>query len=244
VSEISSTKNNISNNNSKTYHLERKVSLSESLTHKFKVFFGGEKIDTESLRAEIRGLKSENEKLEKRISSLRTQIISLYDFWPETPPDWQKRKHLVQQSSGGSCQRCGTSHIEKHIHHRIPVSRGGSHKIENLEQLCVKCHSQAHHGRNVSTKNKEINAVNRPVFSDRLEQIKYAIENKLIISFNYQKYYGDKSRRSINPEYLEQKGKSLCVAGYCHLRKADRIFAIKRMTGVKIVETPGKSYDK
>ena len=133
---------------------------------------------------------------------------------------------------------------EKHVHHIVPVSSGGSHRLENLEYLCVNCHSQAHRGRNVTTKNKQIATVNRPVFSDRLELIKHAINKNEIIAFNYSKYSGEKSKRSIKPTGLKQKGKSLCVTGHCYLRNAERIFAIKRMTGVKLQNQPGRSYDK
>ena len=160
----------------------------------------------------------------------------MFDYWPETPPDWEERKALVIFRDGNFCHKCKKEAGEKHLHHKIPVSSGGSHRLENLEHLCVSCHSASHNYRNVSTRNNNISKINRLVFSDRLELIQFSIENKLTISFRYTKFEGEKSKRSMVPRSLKQKGTSLCVEGYCNLRNADRIFAIKRMEGVKIVE--------
>lgn len=32
----------------------------------------------------------------------------------------------------------------QHIHHRIPLSEGGTHAFDNLEALCKPCHSRIH----------------------------------------------------------------------------------------------------
>lgn len=214
----------------------------ETILYKLKVLWGSKATNKESRKIWLDKINSQRMDAVNEIRPIHERIKSIYDFWPEIPPDWEERKSLVRAQAGNSCQKCGKTNIEKHVHHKIPFSRGGSHRPENLECLCVGCHSNIH-GRNVSINNKPIPAINRPVFGDRLELIKYSIDNKLTIIFNYQKYEGDKSKRSIKPIGLKQKGQSLCVEGYCYLRKADRTFAIKRMKGVKISGEFGKSYD-
>jgi Zn finger protein HypA/HybF involved in hydrogenase expression len=196
----------------------------------------GENIEVHLLSHAVKEIKLEILKFEEKAAPLLKEISSLYDYWPETPPDWEERKVILKSKSQRYCSKCGKYNVEKHVHHKVPVSRGGSHRLENLEYLCVKCHSKVHHGRNVSVENKTITSINRPTFSNRLELIKYAIDNNRIIRFKYEKFDGEVSNRSIRPKNLKQKGKSLCVEGFCNLRKADRIFAVKRMTGVRIEE--------
>lgn len=236
-------KDRVSSLNQQLVEAETKIKESETLIYKIRSFWSGDTIDKIFYQNKVRTIISQKKVAEDEAKPINEVTTSLYDFWPETPPDWEVRKSLVRSQTGNYCQKCGKASVEKHVHHKIPVSRGGSHRLENLVYLCVNCHSRAHHGRDISTENKTISQINRPVFSDRLGLIKYAIDNNLKISFSYQKYEGGKSKRSIKPRGLKQKGQSLCVEGYCNLRNADRIFAIKRMKGVKIDGQPRKLYD-
>lgn len=222
----------------------RKLNDAKTISYRIKSFFGGESINENLINENILNLKSDKEIIKAEISPLLKQLSSLYDYWAETPPDWGLRREIVKQKSFNQCNRCGEEYLEKHVHHKVQISKGGSHRIDNLEYLCVSCHSEAHHGRDVSIENKSNLTRSKSAYAKRLEIIQYAIDNDEIIQFSYRKYYGDKSVRAISPECLEQKGKSLCVVGYCYLRNEDRIFAIKRMSRVKIVDEPGNCYDK
>lgn len=56
------------------------------------------------------------------------------------------------------------------------------------------------------------------------------------VHFNYRKYEGERSERTIYPESFKKIGTSLCVRGYCTLRNEDRTFAIKRITKLQMVD--------
>lgn len=65
------------------------------------------------------------------------------------PADWDRRRKKVYQRDGYQCQRCGASgggsgNAELHAHHKVPKSKGGSHRLSNLTTLCSDCHSQVH----------------------------------------------------------------------------------------------------
>jgi 5-methylcytosine-specific restriction endonuclease McrA len=86
------------------------------------------------------------------------------------PPDWEIRRIEVYFREGGRCHSCrmptGFSLISEaqrwdhmdpqrprrrrkwlggaHVHHRRPVSAGGSHALDNLELLCESCHIGKH----------------------------------------------------------------------------------------------------
>ncbi|MGH0035335.1 MAG: HNH endonuclease [Myxococcota bacterium] len=84
------------------------------------------------------------------------------------PPDWQVRRAMVYDRAEGTCERCGKpagkyigdlSHAEDlggswtrgisviqdaHVHHKVPISKGGNHSLNNLELLHEWCHDFRH----------------------------------------------------------------------------------------------------
>jgi len=244
TTKIQQKKTEINGFSSELWSCNSRLQVTTTIGYRLKSWWNGKQIDVDTISQRRSELESLKKTAESELLSIRLKLESLYDYWPETPPDWDIRREKVADRSGRRCQKCSSRNVEKHVHHKVPVSRGGSHRIENLEYLCLKCHKKEHHDRDVSVSDKVMTPVNRPVFSDRLDMIRQAIDKKLIISFNYEKFEGDRSTRSIKPFELFQKKTTLCVRGFCYLRNEDRFFAIKRMTAVKIVEAPGKCSDK
>jgi 5-methylcytosine-specific restriction endonuclease McrA len=64
---------------------------------------------------------------------------------PGYPIDWLYRKKEIFKKYNGKCALCGTSINHKyHIHHILPLSKGGDHSLSNLELLCENCHISKH----------------------------------------------------------------------------------------------------
>ena len=67
-----------------------------------------------------------------------------------------------------------------------------------------------------------------------------AISEHLDVKFRYADKYGEITSRTITPtlitpyEFESGSGHTLCVEGFCHLRKADRVFALKRISALKL----------
>lgn len=63
------------------------------------------------------------------------------------PPDWGFRKYVIRNRFNNKCSDCQV-YMRKgfHIHHKIPVSKGGDHSLDNLELLCESCHIKKHPG--------------------------------------------------------------------------------------------------
>jgi predicted DNA-binding transcriptional regulator YafY len=104
--------------------------------------------------------------------------------------------------------------------------------------LCENCHSKDHGGRDFSG---EFNS-SETAFSKRIANIRYAIANGKRINFVYRKPEEDihkqrtiKPTELINLDHHRDSGSTLCVRGYCELRKAERTFALKRMRGLKVI---------
>jgi len=62
-----------------------------------------------------------------------------------------------------------------------------------------------------------------------------AIHNNQKVQFIYETNNGGNIERTVTPTGFKIVEQTVCLQGYCHLRQADRTFAIKRMKGVKIV---------
>lgn len=57
---------------------------------------------------------------------------------------WDIVRGYVMDRDGHECQDCGASYRLLHVHHKRPVSEGGSHYPHNLETLCHRCHTKRH----------------------------------------------------------------------------------------------------
>lgn len=60
-----------------------------------------------------------------------------------------KHRRAILERDGWRCQECGASPTTSpgtrlQVHHRVPVSQGGSNEDTNLVTLCVPCHAGAH----------------------------------------------------------------------------------------------------
>lgn len=72
----------------------------------------------------------------------------------EYPSDWDKRRKIVYKRDNYTCQNCGRKggpmgQAELHAHHVVPKSKGGTHRVENLQTVCKECHD-AIHGRRLA----------------------------------------------------------------------------------------------
>lgn len=94
---------------------------------------------------EMKGIHAKNE-----IKRLKNEYRRQYDHLcvndSSYPPDWEYRRDLVIQRDGGKCTKCGWPEGYKrkrrqfHIHHIIPLSKGGNNSLNNLTTLCSICH--------------------------------------------------------------------------------------------------------
>lgn len=217
--------------------LESEIDKQNGLAFKLKSLFSKPQLEIEDLHNLMDNLQSDIEGLSSRLSITKNELSSIYDYFLSYPPDWCERRLLLINSKGNFCSDCGTtSHL--HVHHVKPLSKGGSNKLPNLLLLCESCHSSKHGGRDFSGKFES----SETAFSKRVSDILYAINSGRKIQFGYRKPT-DKGykKRTVYPARLENvdhhrdSGSTLCVRGYCELRMAERIFALKRMRGLEVI---------
>lgn len=217
--------------------LTRKIERRKGLIFKFVSIFSKPSSDLTDIEKEVTVIQENIKQLSSSLFSLKENAARIYDYFLTYPPDWEERRIQVAESDGEQCDKCGKSwHL--HLHHIKPLSKGGNNKIVNLRLLCENCHSKKHGGRDFSG---EFNNT-ETAFSKRVANIRYALENSKRIKFGYKKPTdkGHKQRivnpaELINIAHVRDSGSTLCVRGYCELRKAERTFALKRMRGLKVI---------
>jgi len=190
-------------------------------------------IEIENKQKEISQLKQNILKIEQELDK---RVKSFYDYYLTYPPDWEERKKDVKERDKHHCSECGSNN-DLHVHHKIPLSKGGSNQISNLILLCASCHSKEHGGKSFD---KEFTH-SESAFSKRVTIINNAIKDGRKIEFGYRKPTdkGYKKRlikpyELVNIDHRSGNDATLCISGFCELRNADRKFALKRMRGLKL----------
>lgn len=75
------------------------------------------------------------------------QMGGRYGHLYGTAEEWEKIRTAVLVRDCYCCRRCRKSVRGKprHVHHILPLSRGGRTVMLNLITLCVPCHEKMHH---------------------------------------------------------------------------------------------------
>jgi HNH endonuclease len=201
----------------------------------------------ESRRQEVLNRKQnlawQVERIREKMRNTAAILYKLYDVWPTYPPDWDRRRELVGDRDDYGCLKCGVGN-RLHLHHRRAISEGGTNRIDNLILLCEFCHSEEHGGRKFKDDKKPNDA--ETAVQRKVECIHKALVQKKDVHFRYKKPDGTITNRTVTPRQLRKLAQSelkaligrnvpiekegrLCLFGYCHLRRADRTFAIDRM---------------
>lgn len=80
------------------------------------------------------------------------KILHIFNHWPGYPPFWDYLKNKIHERDNQHCQVTGCpSRTSLHVHHRKPISKGGSHSPNNLVLLCA-----FHHGIQPDTGHERI----------------------------------------------------------------------------------------
>lgn len=75
--------------------------------------------------------------MKHRYQNLKEQ----YREWRETSEVWQECRRKVWKRDKGTCQVCGTTKGERHVHH---VSYAQWDNIDLMKLVCAACHDDIH----------------------------------------------------------------------------------------------------
>jgi len=80
----------------------------------------------------------------KRGSNIQTMLDECDDIMTFEFKDRAAWGQYVKKHYGDKCQICGWCEATCDAHHKIPLSKGGQHTLENGRVLCPNCHRVEH----------------------------------------------------------------------------------------------------
>lgn len=93
-----------------------------------------------------------------------------------------------------------------------------------------------------STKYKHVEDETESGYQTNVDRIRAAINESRRVEFLYRKPTDEHyKKRTVDPrsiisvDHEDGFGSTLCIKGYCHLRKAERVFAFKRMKNLNVL---------
>ena len=216
--------------------LRGQLARHETYIWKMARFFG-RGADLEDLKSRIKPAETSLRAAEIAFENVKAKATPVFDVMLDYPPDWSLRSAAIG-ARDKVCTNCGSRRTLQ-AHHVVSLSKGGTNKLANLKLLCERCHHRAHGGKEfTSRKSGEPLAI-----ADRVQLLKNAIATGDDVEFMYRKPAdASHKKRRVTPRALiefdhEREGaRTLCLNGYCHLRRAERNFALKRMRGVKLTK--------
>ena len=137
------------------------------------------------------------------------------------------KKFLIDER-GPYCENCGEE-IELQVDHIVPVSRGGTDDMENLQLLCYECHQKKH-----NYEFDEIGTSNQKA-TGKYKKIRDAIDGQKKIKIKYEAYSGEVTERIILPQNIVLKDGKEYLKAYCYLRNENREFKISRIKKITSV---------
>ena len=233
---IANTDRTLSSERTRLADLRRQRAHQETYFGKVARFFG-RGADPEDLNSRIASAEKSLRAAEIACDSMNANAAPVFDAMLAYPPDWSIRSAAVE-ARDRVCTNCGSSRTLQ-AHHVVPLSKGGTNKLTNLKLLCERCHRREHGGKEfMSGKSGEPLAI-----ADRVQLLKNAIAAGEDVEFMYRKPTdGSHKKRRVTPRALVEidhehdNARTLCLNAYCHLRRAERNFALKRMKGLKLTQ--------
>lgn len=78
-------------------------------------------------------------RLRKGIAVSKVGQLRRFDYGE----DWREIARERRRMDGNRCTSCGATE-RLQVHHRTPLTMGGSNKFRNLTTLCESCHAKEH----------------------------------------------------------------------------------------------------
>lgn len=201
----------------------------------FQKLFGQIPDSIALIEKDIEKILEELEKLKKRKELVLDErdkfLTEIYDYWPRRPPDWVSRSTALRYSYG-YCQHCGaikTYNNPLQVHHIIPVSQGGSHKIDNLEVICLRCHKKKH---KFDIEGKTSNKPNR--IDKNLVLINESINNNEYLSFKHRLFEKNYDQHIVKVIEVYHEGVPR-IKTYCYLSDFERHFRVDKLSRIKLL---------
>ncbi|MHC1625354.1 MAG: CFI-box-CTERM domain-containing protein, partial [Methermicoccaceae archaeon] len=119
----------------------------------------------------------------------------------EYPPDWADIRKRILHRDGYRCRKCGRTNTELHVHHIMPLSKGGSSDPSNLITLCRDCHENIHPHLKAAREAREAKAKGRCFIATAAYGTPYAEEVVYLRAWRDQSLSKSRAGRTLIESY-------------------------------------------
>ena len=189
-----------------------------------------------------------NDALEKKQNYLEVNEDKIQEaliYWPGYPPE-PFRQHIRSQvilKSKQKCQDCRRRIAKSgHVHHKHPLSMGGTNELGNLIYLCINCH-QKRHSHKFTYNQEATHSENKSQIRKKKPYKDLSIKEKLDLAqskknkiwIEYTAEDGEVTDRWVKviKRFKETKAPQReYVEAHCYMRDDKRIFRLDRIKRV------------
>jgi hypothetical protein len=105
------------------------------------------RLTSSELRTHAVRLENALSQAEALHKALAARAEKFFDVMLDFPPDWGARRNAVIDRDR-QCAECGSTKYLQ-VHHVVPLSKGGSNRLNNLIALCAPCDKHKHGRRSL-----------------------------------------------------------------------------------------------
>jgi hypothetical protein len=130
------------------------------------------------------------------------------------------------------------SNIEKNLLKNVKQSQVETKKpSSSATEILPRKHSNRFSlfSRELNTHISVTPKIDTDAIKEQIELLEWAIQSSQKVKFSYEDKNGHNSERTFTPQNFKTIRHTLCVEGYCYLRRAKRTFTIKRMRDIRII---------
>ena len=174
---------------------------------------------------------------------------------------WWAIRQEVLKKYGYKCSKCGSCN-NVNVHHKIPLSKGGTNNIKNLIPLCRDCHEKIHGFKFGNEKKAPMENYGEQIPPKKKNTTGYRINDaiehgyKLEIEYITQHYpfENETNIRTIRPQDIKlgyemmedsafirnaknpNESELVFIVAFCELRNAIRCFRLDRIKILKVIK--------
>lgn len=142
---------------------------------------------------------------------------------------WHNLRQSVLTRDSFRCTKCGDKN-NLTVHHRTPLSIGGTNELANLTTLCRQCHEEVH-GRSIYNRSfdSDGNYGENYRVPKKVILFQEAINKSEILHIAYTDRFGSHTTREVKPLLLYKENGKNFVRCFCYLRNAERVFRLDKI---------------
>ena len=236
-------KNDISN--SIYQHQQILANTKPNLTF-FQSLFGNKTEEARVARIKAESSEKINE-LNARLNQIRHEeqthqrqyadiIETCIKYWPDYPPEpfWSRLQELKHSRQRGKCKDCERrlGNRSGHLHHKKPLSMGGTNDSRNLVLLCGRCHQKRHSHLFSGVGKIKVGSLRDYQSLTINERLRLSLSEGKKIFIEYQDMSGVRTERWVKIKefiYESRNGSRIWIKSHCYLREDERSFRVDRI---------------